>query len=457
MGTKMKRLKWKLLVPALLIVLGIPALGETGGLANTETFGGFEFNFNNPGARALGMGGAFIAVADDATAVVTNPAGLVILQRPEIAGEVKFTEFTNTIQAFTNTREEGLAGISHSRDFDNSVTTPSFFSFVYPTERLVVAVYVRELVNFKSSFTTEGVFLLDPRTGGAARLFPVKSDLDITALDFGAGVGINLAKVNPLLPNLGVSIELSHATVNSKLQRFGLFGGRFSGPPDFSDSNILRNILVSGSDISAGFNVGALWRPMKDLSVGAVFRRGPEFNMLQTLEDGPALCGPTGRFPFQCAPRRIFNFTLKVPDVYGFGVSYRLFDRLTIGLDVVRILYSQLFKNFSVIEGSTRPEDYRLDDATEIHVGAEYVFFLRNIPFAVRAGFFTDPDHKIRYTGPVNTADGKTERILFPGGKDVNHFTGGFGFVLIPGLQIDFATNQSETVKEFVISTVYRF
>ena len=37
------------------------------------------------GARALGMGGAFIAVADDATAASWNPGGLVQLERPEIS------------------------------------------------------------------------------------------------------------------------------------------------------------------------------------------------------------------------------------------------------------------------------------------------------------------------------------------------------------------------------------
>ncbi|HEX3135666.1 MAG TPA: hypothetical protein VHX44_19040, partial [Planctomycetota bacterium] len=35
------------------------------------------------GARALGMGGAFTAVADDATANTWNPAGMTQLERPE--------------------------------------------------------------------------------------------------------------------------------------------------------------------------------------------------------------------------------------------------------------------------------------------------------------------------------------------------------------------------------------
>ena len=42
------------------------------------------------GARAMGMGGAFIAVADDATAASWNPAGLTQLKRPEISFAYSF-------------------------------------------------------------------------------------------------------------------------------------------------------------------------------------------------------------------------------------------------------------------------------------------------------------------------------------------------------------------------------
>ncbi len=38
------------------------------------------------GSRALGMGGAFVAVADDATATYWNPAGLAFLREPQLAG-----------------------------------------------------------------------------------------------------------------------------------------------------------------------------------------------------------------------------------------------------------------------------------------------------------------------------------------------------------------------------------
>jgi len=43
------------------------------------------FSMQGAGARAMGLGGAFIALADDATAVSFNPAGLAQMVKPEIS------------------------------------------------------------------------------------------------------------------------------------------------------------------------------------------------------------------------------------------------------------------------------------------------------------------------------------------------------------------------------------
>jgi len=49
-----------------------------------------QFDFLNPGARSLGLGSAFVAVADDATSAFTNPAGLTLSIRPEISTEIRY-------------------------------------------------------------------------------------------------------------------------------------------------------------------------------------------------------------------------------------------------------------------------------------------------------------------------------------------------------------------------------
>ncbi len=47
--------------------------------------GGAIFLMIRPGARASGMGSAFVAIADDATATYFNPGGLAFLDRRELA------------------------------------------------------------------------------------------------------------------------------------------------------------------------------------------------------------------------------------------------------------------------------------------------------------------------------------------------------------------------------------
>ncbi len=54
------------------------------------------------GARALGMAGAFTAIADDATAASWNPAGLCVLERPEasLVGQ-PYTGLTSSYPSYT--------------------------------------------------------------------------------------------------------------------------------------------------------------------------------------------------------------------------------------------------------------------------------------------------------------------------------------------------------------------
>jgi len=63
---------------ALIMVLSAVALADG--------IGAFSAFKNGIGARALAMGGAFVAVADDATAVCWNPAGLAQLSDTRLAG-----------------------------------------------------------------------------------------------------------------------------------------------------------------------------------------------------------------------------------------------------------------------------------------------------------------------------------------------------------------------------------
>lgn len=91
----------------------------------------FQITLSNPGARSVALGGAFVALADDATAAFSNPAGLTELARPELSAELRF---------------------EISRDEPNAVDTADltglgFVSFVYPAQKWSIAAYGNTLAS----------------------------------------------------------------------------------------------------------------------------------------------------------------------------------------------------------------------------------------------------------------------------------------------------------------------
>lgn len=89
------------------------------------------FNVQGAGARATGLGGAFVAVADDATAVSFNPAGLAQLLRPEMSLALRWGRRSVAFEDVrTRSKTQPLAVsdsvLSHSR------VEPTFFSVSAP-------------------------------------------------------------------------------------------------------------------------------------------------------------------------------------------------------------------------------------------------------------------------------------------------------------------------------------
>ena len=122
-----------------------------------------EFSFSNPGARAMGFGGAFIGLADDATAAYTNPAGLVQLVEPELSLEARAWSHDTPFTA--GGRAEGQPsgiGIDTLPGLSFAVSTEdarglSFLSWVQPFRRWSLALYRHQQARFESRFVTNGL------------------------------------------------------------------------------------------------------------------------------------------------------------------------------------------------------------------------------------------------------------------------------------------------------------
>jgi long-chain fatty acid transport protein len=116
--------------------------GSASAITTIEGNAGLQFSFNNPGARSLGMGGAFLALADDATAAYTNPAGLSHLSKPEFSMEYRNSDYStlysDTGRLYGEPSGLGMDTVSGivQKESTNDVNSLSFMSLCFPDGKM---------------------------------------------------------------------------------------------------------------------------------------------------------------------------------------------------------------------------------------------------------------------------------------------------------------------------------
>jgi long-subunit fatty acid transport protein len=441
-----------------ILVLAAGALGTATASAQTdvEINAAVQFNFASPGARSLALGGAFVGLADDATAAFTNPAGLTTLSKPEVSVEGRGFEYSHLF-----TRGGRLGGTPTGLGVDNasglvsgesedSVTGLSFASIVYPRGNFAIAAYRHEVANFEANIETEGAFF------ETSRVRPVRADMQLDIVNYGISASYRFGEN----ASLGAGVSFYDFAIDSRTRRFQLTGsgtgsGGFYGPPLFTDANAINTQLQTGDDTAIAFNFGASVKAGEKVRIGGVFRKGPEFEFTASN----AIRIGNEDFVFVRGPA-----TFRVPDAFGAGISYRATDSLTVAIDFQRVMYSQLTDEFVSVfpdlnalpanpVAPVAKRGYVADDSSEVHVGIEYVFAGMANPLAVRVGAWNDPDHRIRFTGAADDPD----RALFRAGDDEIHVSGGLGMVFGGSFQIDAAVDASSRVTQVAVSAVLRF
>jgi len=458
---------------ALILLVALPLSAQN---VDIEALSGLQFNFGNPGARSLGMGGAFLGLADDASAAEANPAGLTILRKPEFSVEVRNYE---EHQVFTT-----------SGTFPEIVRTPfkhysdravlQFASAVIPIKKFTFGAYYHEPLNnagagivapTEGDFSTPPTFLPDfflPAENGVpvgdpiteeqceARrqqmnnpfaclqyiVDPFVSALEVRQRTFG------IAGAWQVHPKFSVGATARHQRFRESAATL-----RFTQQFDLKQVLIQATAKPKGDDVEISeetdttFAVGFKWSPNDKISVGGVYKQGPEFTTPLFYADFN-----TG-FEFINAADTKFH----IPDIAGLGVSVRPLPALTVNFDAVHVKYSNLVDDFvsSVADVRELEDPFKANDVVELRLGAEY-FFSSKIPFALRAGFWRDPAHSIEWNGPLNRPDYIAEAMLYPEGEDQNHWSLGGGFAW-PRFQIDFAFDSSTYYKVGSLSMVTRF
>ncbi|HKS24612.1 MAG TPA: outer membrane protein transport protein [Thermoanaerobaculia bacterium] len=453
----------------LALTVALPVFAQN---TDIESLSGLQFNFGNPGARSLGMGGAFLGLADDASAAEANPAGLTILRKPEVSIEIR-----NYVEQQTFTTTGTFPDIART-DFNHySQRVPiTFASAVYPYKNATFGLYYHEalrnqgsgqVIPTRNAFTgaveadVPSFYLAKGGTAPVTRdqciainvaakddfaclqytILPFLSALDVTERTFGLAGAYKIGNFS-----FGGTV---------RYQRFNETAYTFRVTPEFNFSSIsvqatsdIRENSDKAKDVSdVTFTAGVKWTLNDRFSAGAVYKQGARYKAPTFAANDET------NFEFV----KVSDTTFHIPDIFGAGVSVRPIPVLTVNVDAVRVKYSNLVDNFVSINESIREIDsaYKAPDVTEIHAGAEY-FFSTKIPLALRVGWWHDPAHSIEYRGPLSTPDRVAAAILYPRGESQNHRSIGAGLAW-PRFQVDAAYDTSPHYKVASVSMVARF
>ena len=442
-------------------------LGATPLLAqsNDEIQSALQWNLSTPGARSLALGGAFLALADDATAAYANPAGLSQLVRPELSVEGRGWDFTSRFVDHGHQPATGVTGIGVDQvdglafaERHDRTAGVSFASYVQSHGRLAWALYRHQLADFEASLVSHGPFA--GLRQGPRRAVPARSRLRLDIEAWGGAAAWRLRDD----VSVGATFSWQRFHLGSLTERFdrgeqptgdplvdSLTGG-FFGPADFLPENLLNVQTLEGRDEDLAGSLGVLWRPLTALSVGAVFRRGGHFGFQARYVHGPR-AALRGEEPGTVEPSVGGDGVFHAPDSFGAGVAWRPRDDLVVAFDWDRVQYSSLSDDLVNLLLAARGEAraFTIADADELHLGAEYQAVTWRLPVSFRLGAWHDPDHRLRYGGGDAVL-----RTRFARGEDQLHLCGGLG-VVVGHAQVDLAFDASKLVDTVSLSTVARF
>jgi long-subunit fatty acid transport protein len=370
----MKRCLW---------IFTVTALAASPAWAQELRFGSSP-NPLGSGARALGKGSAFIAVADDATAASWNPAGLIALEEPEVSF---VGAFKSRVETFEGRVAEG------EEEQTTNVSDLNYFSAAVPFKighrYFVAAINYQDLVDFDKKIHVPLI-----TTGG-----PLVQEAVTQYKESGSLRSISPALAFQLAPNVAFGLTLN--IFSSKLG----FKNGFTRRSKVSIERSLNGVARPGCEIDnkysfdfdgLGANAGLLWDVDSKWTVGAVVKTPTWGNMKRSVDRFESTCSVTTSL------QEAFNERYRLPPAYGLGIAYRHSDEFTVSVDAYRIEWGSARHVEADPESGTRethnpisgadPDAFEVKGITQAHLGLEYLFILQRTVIPLRAGAFYDPE-----------------------------------------------------------------
>lgn len=396
----MRRRRIQSALSGLLLLLSLGALGRTVRANPVDAFG--------ISSRAIAMGGAYTALANDASANYYNPAGVVA--RRDLSLDIGYQIAVPVLKINGHN-----VGVDHTRGLTAGLVAPGAigpFRFAFgvsmflPDERIS---RVRAMPRVQPRFVyydnrTQRIYL---STNLAVQI--------IKGLYVGAGV-----------------------TFMSRTQGDLELSGRISFPDAEAESDMRLDLDVDLKALRYP-QAGILWEPLKWLSVGLTFRDEFVLEMEQGFritgdvvgEGGGGMILRGGFFGLTSLSTNLYQ-----PRQVAFGMAVMPNGRWTVSMDLVWAQWSRFinpgsrlemefelgsFNDLVDIESQPNPPPARFRDTWTPRLGAEFLAFQSpKAVIAVRAGYAFEP----------SPAPEQTSRTMNLVDNHKHHLSAGVGFSL---------------------------
>ena len=337
------------------------------------------------GARAIGQGSAFIAVADDATAASWNPGALIQLERPECS--VVYS-FLSTQQDF-DTGSTGLPW-QRSRITERFELRQYGLSIQNFGKNMVAALNYQQIYDFHLD--------LDFSQTSEDTTPPASNINQKIEFESKGGIGALTPALSVLVtPKVSLGVAVNYYT------------DEFFGDYAWKQTTTGKGIgNLAGTDITTAYDsdttfknfqainltFGMLWnvweREEKLLTFGAVYDT-PYTADMDRITDFTSVISPLG----QSIGHKRDHFEVDYPMSFGAGLGFRYNDAISFSMDVTWADWSAYMQedengNKSRPLGGA-PSDTDIDDTYAVRFGTEYLIFRQKVIVPVRGGLFYDP------------------------------------------------------------------
>jgi len=343
-----------------------------------------SFNPVGSGARAIGMGGAFMGIADDATASSWNPAALIHLKKPESSIAFSYVHLQEKNAFSADPNASGNQPISNS--------SINYLSGAYPFAvagtNMVVAASVQRLYSLSRQWN-----------------FPFHEHTDIESytskISYEQKGGLYAVGLSWCLELFQPKISLG-ITINK--WKDGLFGDEWERSYQAYSNGIYdHRPYIENQDNQSSYSfkgrnatIGMIWNMNEQWRLGTVLKTPFNATVREIAQQYYYFKSPT-KIEDRLIQYPEKESSLEMPLTWGFGLLYRYHENFYLAADFYETHWHHFLlrtESGEICPLSGQPRNaLQMDRTYQVRLGCEYIWIdpihRKLIPF--RLGLFYDP------------------------------------------------------------------